>query len=601
MPDLSISRLIRTNVSLTQQPAEAQSLSTLLCLTSSTVIDVTERIRSYNTIDEVASDFGVLGIEYAVASLYFNQDPKPKEIMFGRWAKDDSSGQLFGGAMSAAQKVIGNFTAITSPSFYIELDGMPYSIAPSSFASVTNLNGVASLIQTALAAKVAGTTCVYNAAYSRMEITSGSSGVDSVVSYAKAPTATGSITFSVNPSNNDTITLNGTAVTFKTSPSLATHVQIAGTLAGTLDNLLTMLSASTDVQLVKFRYFVNATKLGLAAATAGTGGNSLTLAASAATVSAGTLAGGGGTDISGLLNLITSLTSGVYVANGMAAETALESVVLFDSNFGQRWYGLDIPEATDDDVVDVSGYIEGSSNAHIHFVSTISGGSISSVVTTDIGYVLSALNYKRSCVQYSSTNAYAVSALAGRSIVVDYTGNNTVITLMHNQAAGVIAESLTPSQADVLESKHINVFVKYNNNTSIIQHGVMSNGDFIDQRTIADAFQITLQTALYNLLYTSKTRIPQDDSGTMTIINTIEAVCAQFVANGAISPRVWDNDGFGTLKRGDYLPKGYYVYAPSVNVQNTSDRAARKSVPIRVAATLAGAVHTIDVDVTLSR
>lgn len=104
--------------------------------------------------------------------------------------------------------------------------------------------------------------------------------------------ATGTITFTLNPSNNATITLNGTVVTFKTTAGASPEVEIGANLAATMTALLAILNASADAELVKFTYAVDATTLFLTAATAGEAGNSLTIAASVATVSAATLAGG---------------------------------------------------------------------------------------------------------------------------------------------------------------------------------------------------------------------------------------------------------------------------------------------------------------------
>ncbi len=104
--------------------------------------------------------------------------------------------------------------------------------------------------------------------------------------------ATGSIVFTLNPSNDATITINGTVVTFKTSAGASPEVEIGANLAATLVVLLAILNASVDTQLVKFTYTVNATTLFLTAVTAGTAGNSLTIAASVATPSAATLTGG---------------------------------------------------------------------------------------------------------------------------------------------------------------------------------------------------------------------------------------------------------------------------------------------------------------------
>jgi len=112
---------------------------------------------------------------------------------------------------------------------------------------------------------------------------------------------------------------------------------------------------------------------------------------------------------------------------------------------------------------------------------------------------------------------------------------------------------------------------------------------------------VTIQNGCYNLLYTSTTKVPQTDAGTNLITTTIEAVCAQAVVNGLLAPGTWQSGGFGLLKQFDFMPKGYYIYAPPVASQSQSDRAARKSVPIQVAAKLAGAVHEVRVAVTVNQ
>lgn len=120
--------------------------------------------------------------------------------------------------------------------------------------------------------------------------------------------ATGSITFSVNPSADDTITLNGTAWTFKASGATGEQVNIAGSLSATLSALKTALNASVETQTAKCTYEVNGTKLFVTYDTRGTTGNAFTLAASAATVSGATLSGGAAAAGSAAaLTLITDL------------------------------------------------------------------------------------------------------------------------------------------------------------------------------------------------------------------------------------------------------------------------------------------------------
>lgn len=605
--NLPITRLVNVTVDLSPAAAQAQNLSDLLVLGTSDIIDVVERIRTYSSIDEVAAEFGTSAVEYLCAVLWFEQAPQPTQLKIGRWAQTDTQAVLNGGALSTTQQAIATFAAVTSPGFLVYINGTPYAIAPASFAGSTNLNGIASKIQTALNSAVSASTCVWDAINSRFQIQSGTAGDESTLSFLSAPHAVGSIVFSANPANNSTITLNGTAVTFVSASPTSGQVLIGATLADTLAALLVVLNASTDTQLVKFTYSLNSTPdtLQLVAATAGSGGNALTLVASSSpashgTVSAGTLAGGSGTSIAAMLGM-TSTFSGAYIADGIDAESAVDATALFDANYGQTWYALTMPTATNDDTLDVAAYIEAATNKHIFGVSTQEAGVISSVDTSNIAYLLKQLRYKRTSVQYSSENAYSVCSLFGRILTVNYNGNNTTITVMYKQEPGIVAESLTPSQASAAQANNANVFVAYNNNTAIIQYGTMASGDFIDIITGTDWLAVTIMTAVFNLLYTSPTKIPQTDAGTHLIVNTISAVCSQGVTNGLSAPGTWTSNGFGTLKSGDFLAAGFYIYAPLVATQLQADREARKSVPIQVAFKLAGAVQTVDIAITVNR
>jgi len=111
-----------------------------------------------------------------------------------------------------------------------------------------------------------------------------------------AATATGTITFTVNPASNSNITLNGTIVTFSNTPG-TNVVPIGGNLAETLASLMSFLNHSTDVQIVKCTYSASATVLTITYVGAGVIGNSFGIAAGTApatngTVSAATLTGG---------------------------------------------------------------------------------------------------------------------------------------------------------------------------------------------------------------------------------------------------------------------------------------------------------------------
>lgn len=297
----------------------------------------------------------------------------------------------------------------------------------------------------------------------------------------------------------------------------------------------------------------------------------------------------------------SSGSSGAYLYQGQAAEAADTAVALYDNVLGQRWYGLNIPAAIDSDHLLVAAYIEAANNKHIYGLTTQAAGVLVAATTTDIASVMKAAGYRRTMVQFSSTDPNAVVSAMARILTTDFNGNATVITLKFKQEPGVTAENLNATQVAATQGKNANIFVLYNNDTAILQEGVMADGTFVDIVTGTDWLAVTIQTAIYNLLYTSTTKIPQTDQGMQILTSACEAVCIQAVLNGLLAPGVWNANGFGQLAQGDYLPKGFYIYSAKVATQNQSDRVARLAMPIQIAAKLAGAIHFANVAITVNQ
>ncbi|CAH6101688.1 DUF3383 family protein [Citrobacter koseri] len=285
-------------------------------------------------------------------------------------------------------------------------------------------------------------------------------------------------------------------------------------------------------------------------------------------------------------------------------ETLLEAVnALLDYN---SWYGLHlaVPEGdypSDADMIAVSAAIESSTVSRILAITSDEADIMSAAIETDLASKLKAAKYSRSYIQYSSTSRYAALSSFGRAFTVNFTGSNTTITLKFKQLPGVTYETLGTSQVNALEAKNCNVYVYYENDTAILEQGVMCNGDFFDERHGLDWLQNAVQTADYNTLYTSTTKIPQTDAGTTTRIANIEKVLDVAETNGLFAPGIWTGGPMGQLSTGDTLTKGYYTWADTVDNQLQTDREARKGVPIQVAAKLAGAVHYGDVAITVVR
>lgn len=600
---LSVSNLVRVTVSLSPQAAATRSFGVLMIAGDSDVVTGLERYRTYSGIDGVALDFGVNAPEYHAAAAYFGQSPKPATLMVGRWLRTASAAANLGGLLSVTQQVLSAWTVIASGGFTVLIDGASHALTGLDFTAVTNLNGVATVITTALSS--AG-TCTWDG--TKFVITSATTGA--------GVKATGTITFSANASAADTLTLNSTVITFVSGTPSGSQVKIGASKEATAANLQAFLNATAVAGLLTADYATALNVLTITYKTVGTGGNAYTLAESTAGArivkSATTLLGGvvpssvgyatspaSGTDISAQLKLTAS--TDIALVPGYDAESPVECAAAL-ANKTSAWYGLMFQastQPTDNQSLAVSDFIEALDLKRIYGVTITDTNVLSALVTTDLATLMAAAGYNQSFCQYSS-NAYAIASLFGRAFTVNFTAGNTTITLMFKQEPGVTAEVIDTTQAATLKAKRCNVFVEYDNDTAILQYGVMSGERYIDETHGLDWLQNALQTAAYNVLYTSG-KVPQTDAGVNKITNAIDGVCGQAVTNGLVAPGVWNAEGFGNLNTGDYLKTGYYIYAQPVALQSQADREARMAPPIQVAIKLAGAIQSIDMLVDVNR
>lgn len=598
---LSVSNLVNVTVDLSPLSAAGRTFGILMIAGDSNVINGTERFRSYSNIQDVASDFGTTAPEYLAANLYFQQVPQPSQCMIGAWLRTAQSAQNLGAILTPTQQAISNFNTISNGGFDISIDGAPQTLTGIDFNGVTNLNGVA----TAVNAVLTGALMSWNG--EEFVIKSNTSGVGTQ--------AAGTITFTGTGTAADTLTVGGTSIELVGSSPTGNEVLIGGSANATAGNMQAFLAASSDVNISKCTYSLNGAVITATYKTVGTTGNSFSLAKSstAITLSAGDLAGGtvpssvgyatagSGTDISTLLGL-TAATA-VALIPGYAAESPVQCATAL-AGLSSAWYGLMFAASTmptDNQSLAVSSFIEALDITRLYGVTTQETSVLSSIVNTDLASLMMAQDYDQSIIQYSSSSPYAIASLFGRAFSVDFTAQNSTINLMYKQEPGVVAEDLSDNQGSILEAKNCNVFAEYDNSTSIIQFGVVSSGQFIDTIQGLDWFQNAVQTACYNVLYTSTTKVPQTDAGVNQLTNACSGACNAAVNNALAAPGVWNGPSFGSIQTGQYLKNGYYVYAPSVSTQSQADRDARKSPPIQIALKLAGAIQSLDVLVTVNQ
>lgn len=152
---------------------------------------------------------------------------------------------------------------------------------------------------------------------------------------ASGASASGSITFSSQPADGQTVTINGgtnTVVTFKTSGATGNQVNIGPTLGDTIVALAAFLNGSADANIVLMKYAADppspggsgqgsgANKLLASVKAVGVAGNAYTLATNVpgATVSGATLSGG--------TAAATAITGARWYTSALAGQLAVVSL-----------------------------------------------------------------------------------------------------------------------------------------------------------------------------------------------------------------------------------------------------------------------------------
>lgn len=478
------------NVSILSSPTfpQRKGFGLLMIVGTSARLPIGNRIRAYNDMDGVSADFSAGDEEYKAAQVFFSQAPRPVELRIARRFLTAVAGELLGSVN--AEKDIADWKAITTGAFAITIDGSAESITGCDFSSAANLNAVATIIQTKLAAASTGATCVYDG--TRFIIRSGTTGITSTVSYTTAP---------------------GTGVDI-------------GPLLGT-----------------------RAADLGVTSA-------------------------------------------------GVAAETISDSL----DNLQQAdsaWYGFMFTTGvTDDEIKEAAAWTE--ARTKMFGVTTANSDVLDQGVTSDIGSFFKQNLYSRTIVQWDNNDPYAIASAFARGFVVNFNEQNSTITLKFKQEPGVTPISITESQRQALVAKNVNYYT-YFGDSAMLAEGVMASGQFFDERHGLDWLQNAIETNVFGYLFTRTTKVPQTDKGVASLVQQVEKACVDAVNNGLIAPGTWNGNDLGEVKSGDFLAKGFYVYAQPVALQNQSDREARKSPPIQALIKGAGAIHSVSISVTFER
>lgn len=206
--------------------------------------------------------------------------------------------------------------------------------------------------------------------------------------------------------------------------------------------------------------------------------------------------------------------------------------------------------------------------------------------------------YRHTNATWHPDYAAAVGAMGYAMGQMKKTANSS-FTLAMKTFPSAIPSDLTSSQVTKVESYNANVYIN-RGGYNMYEKGTQLSGDFTDEIIQLDNLVSEISTAVANLL-TSRPKIPQTEPGMSTIKDVIGSILVTYTTQGLIAPGVWNGPAILELQPGQYLSNGFLVLSEPIDTQPVSDRAARKAPPIYAIIKLAGAIHSVIIEVDVDR
>lgn len=158
------------------------------------------------------------------------------------------------------------------------------------------------------------------------------------------------------------------------------------------------------------------------------------------------------------------------------------------------------------------------------------------------------------------------------------------------EAASIVPSKLSAAEKKSLTDININRFLRYAGSNTFVG-GTMLSGEWIDVIRFRDWLKSEMQTRVFKVLKANK-KVPYTDSGIGLIEGAMDAVLKDGQDVGGIVATEYDDDGNASY--------GYTVSVPKVSDLTTEDRKSRKLIGCTWSAKLAGAIHLVEINGTLT-
>ena len=297
-----------------------------------------------------------------------------------------------------------------------------------------------------------------------------------------------------------------------------------------------------------------------------------------------------GTDISGTtyLNVAGGETTNGTNSSGETLVAAMTRAKEF-----ARFTGVISNLAIEDSVVaTTSAYV--NSNDLIWVAPFSSVNDVAGAITT----IKNAKQKQTRCVLYTEGVQEAqlmAAAYAGRAFSTNFDGSLTSQTMQLKTLVNVTPdEGITQTVYTNALAAGADMYVSFEGDPAVACGKGNGYFDVVYENL---ALKFASQAALYNVLKTTGTKIPQTETGMSALRDAQGNVCLQFVRNGVLAPGKWNSaQTFGdpeTFKQ-NIQDNGWYIYSTPIALQSQSERESRVAPLIQCACKRSGAIHEAD-------
>ena len=197
---------------------------------------------------------------------------------------------------------------------------------------------------------------------------------------------------------------------------------------------------------------------------------------------------------------------------------------------------------------------------------------------------------------HNNPQIYPEVSYLAKALSVDYALANSALTMKFKQLTGIATVPLTETQLNALAARRCNTYVSMGNTSQVVREGVQgAEGWFTDSRVNLDNFVNELQTAIFNV-FLRNPKVPYTSAGQDMLVSAAQKICSRYEQNGVFAARtVEDNateSGYTTYPATQITPTPVYQ-------ATASERASREGMPIQITAYEAGAMHRVNVNVTV--